>query len=237
MNNYVGLRFGNYHLIRLLGSGSFGDVYFGEDCRNGTEVAVKILGTRLTGKHEVERFINEAHSVSLQHPNIVKVLDFGIEKGIPFLALEYAPNGTLRQRYPKGTSLPLDTVVGYIQQIAAALQYAHDQQLMHLDIKPDNLLLDRNNTILLSDFGTATAIRSTNTQNQQQIAGTIPYMAPEQLEGKPSPQSDQYALGIIAYEWLAGKCPFQGTPQQISIQHHLSPLPSLRQKIQLFHHR
>ena len=124
MNNYVGLRFGNYHLIRLLGSGSFGDVYFGEDCRNGTEVAVKILGTRLTGKHEVERFINEAHSVSLQHPNIVKVLDFGIEKGIPFLALEYAPNGTLRQRYPKGTSyhwILLSAIFSRLRQLYSML--------------------------------------------------------------------------------------------------------------------
>jgi eukaryotic-like serine/threonine-protein kinase len=230
MNNYVGQRLGNYRLIYLLGSGNFSDVYFGEDSRTGAGVAVKVLGMRLTSQYEVERFVNEIRVISLQHPNIVKVLDLGIEKGIPFLVLEYASNGTLRQRYPRGAILPLDTVVHYIEQIAAALQYAHDRQLMHLDIKPDNFLLDRDERILLSDFGMATAVQSTNIQNRQQIAGTVPYMAPEQLEGKPSPQSDQYALGIIAYEWLTGELPFQGTLQQITVQHQLRPVPSLHQK-------
>lgn len=227
MNNYAGQRFGNYRLIYLLGSGNFSDVYFAEDCRTGTGVAVKVLGTQLTNTYEVERFINEARAVSLRHPNIVKVMDLGIEKGIPYLVLEHAANGTLRQRYPKGTILPLNTVVCYIDQITSALQYAHDRHLMHLDIKPDNLLLGRNDTILLSDFGMAATVRGTTIEDRQQVAGTAPYMAPEQLEGKPSPQSDQYSLGIVAYEWLTGERPFQGTLQQVRVQHHYSPAPSM----------
>jgi serine/threonine protein kinase len=130
------------------------------------------------------------------HPHIVRILDFDVEEGVPFLVMDYAPNGSLRQQHPKGTLLPLDTVVSYLKQVAAALQYAHDQQLIHRDIKPENMLLGRNHDILLSDFGLAIIAQSTHSKSAQETAGTIAYMAPEQLQAHPTAASDQYALAL-----------------------------------------
>src|SRR5437899_10154128 len=116
--------------------------------------------------------------------------------------MDYAPNDTLRHRHPRGTRLPSAVFLPYVKQVASALQYAHDQKLIHRDIKPENMLLGRNNEVLLSDFGIAIMIQSSRSQHLQDTAGTIAYMAPEQLRGKPSPASDQYALGIAVYDWL-----------------------------------
>src|SRR5207248_9667386 len=113
-------------------------------------------------------FLHEARAIAhLRHPHIVQVLDFGIERTTPFLVMDYAPNGNLRQHYPKGTLIPLDAVVSYVTQIAEALQYAHQEKLIHRDIKPENLLLGRNNEVLLSDFGIAIIIQSSSHQQVQ----------------------------------------------------------------------
>src|SRR5256885_10703298 len=111
--------------------------------------------------------------------------------------MSYPPSGTLRQRHPKGTCLPLDSILTYLQQAADALQYAHDAKLIHRDIKPENLLLGRHDDLLLSDFGIAVVALSSRSQSMQEIMGTVSYMAPEQVQGKPRPASDQYALGVI----------------------------------------
>jgi len=116
--------------------------------------------------------------------------------------MDYAPNGTLRQRHPKGVALPLPLIVSYVKQLADALQYAHDEKLIHRDVKPDNMLLGRRNEVLLSDFGIALVAQSTRYQSAQEMAGTMAYMAPEQIQGKPLLASDQYSLGIVIYEWL-----------------------------------
>lgn len=123
--------------------------------------------------------------------------------------MEYAPGGTLRQLYPKGTRLPLQTVVSYVKQVASALQYAHEQRLIHRDLKPENLLLGPEQQIWLSDFGLALVAHSMRSQSLQQTAGTLAYMAPEQIEGHPRPSSDQYALGVVVYKWLCGNLPFE----------------------------
>src|SRR5713226_10461768 len=127
MQNRVGQRIGNYQLTRLLGRGSFGDVYLGQQVHDNTPAAVKVLQTRLTPE-DLKEFINEASTAfRLQHPNIVQLLDFGLGPGnTPFLAMAYAPNGTLRQRHPKGMRLALETIIAYVKPIAAALQNAHD---------------------------------------------------------------------------------------------------------------
>src|SRR5207248_2607201 len=117
----------------------------------------------------------------LRHPHIVRVLDFGMQEGTPFLVMDYAPGGSLRQLHPKGTQLPFDTVVSYVKRVASALQYAHDEQLVHRDIKPENMLLGQANDVLLSDFGLALTIRSSLYQQTQEMAGTTAYMAPELL--------------------------------------------------------
>src|SRR5215469_5192281 len=155
MADHVGKQLGNYHLICLLGQGGFADVYLGEHVYLKTMTAIKVLQTRLLNE-DFEAFLNEARTIaSLKHPHIIQVLDFGIEGDTPFLVMEYAPNGTLRHRYPKGTPLPPDNIVSYIKQVASALQYAHDRKLIHRDVKPENMLLGTNDQILLSDFGLA----------------------------------------------------------------------------------
>ena len=169
--------------------------------------------------------------VQLVHPYIVRVLDFGIEGKTPFLVMDYAPNGTLRRRHPKGTHLLLTTIVPYVQQIADALQYAHDEKIIHRDIKPENLLVGRHNDILLSDFGIAIVAQSSHYQGIQNMAGTIAYMAPEQIQGKPRPASDQYALAVVVYEWLSGSRPFHGSFTEIAAQPLTVQPSSLHERI------
>ncbi len=230
MSDRIGQRLGNYQLLHLIGRGTFTDVYMGEHLHLNTQAAIKVLHTRLTSQ-ESEKLRSEARTMArLAHPHIIRVLEFGVEESIPFLVMEYAPNGTLRQRHPKGSRVPLDIVVSYVKQVADALQYIHTQKLIHRDVKPESMLLGCNNEILLTEFGIAIIAQSTRsqqTQQTQEAAGSVAYMAPELLRGKPRPASDQYALAVMAYEWLSGDPPFTGSVQQIASQHlsaHPSPL-------------
>jgi WD40 repeat protein len=229
----IGQQFGEYRLLRWLGGGGFGDVYLGQQVRDYTLAAVKVLQARLTDSKELKEFINEARTFRLKHPHIVPLLDFGIgADDIPFLVMMYAPNGTLRDRHPKGSRLPLSTVLAYVTPIAAALQYAHDLHLVHRDVKPENMLVGPNHEILLSDFGIATVAHSSRSLNiQEDIGGTLPYMAPEQIAGKTGIASDRYALGVVVYEWLCGTRPFKGTAAEVAMQHTMMPPPSLRERV------
>src|SRR6266487_437649 len=230
MTDRVGRRVGNYHLISLLGQGGFAEVYLGEHIYLGSKAAIKLLNTQLSEMNKAH-FLEEArYLVNLIHPHIVRVLDFGVEGETPFLVLDYAPHGSLRQLHPAGIPLPLMTIVNYTRQAAGALQYAHEQRLIHRDIKPENMLLGRSNEILLSDFGIAVLAQSSFSQSVKGVAGTAVYMAPEQFQGKPRPASDQYALGVVIYEWLCGVHPFKGTFVEIASQHLFVPPPSLRGK-------
>ena len=228
MDRRAGQRFGNYRLIRLLGQGGFAEVYLGEHVFLGTQAAIKVLLVRLADE-EMEGFLKQARTIAgLTHPNILRVLEFGVEENVPFLVMDYAPNGTLRKRHPRGTILPLTVVVPYVSQIASALQYIHTRKLIHRDIKPENLLLGTNYEVLLGDFGTAMVLQALHDQGTLEMAGTVSYMAPEQIRGKPRPASDQYGLGVVVYEWLCGARPFQGTFTEMYSQHILAPPPSLR---------
>ncbi len=231
----LGQKFGEYRLLRWLGGGGYGDVYLAEHIYDHTQVAIKILNARLSQHKDLEAFINEARTMRLKHPHIVPLLDFGIgNNNFPFLVMEYAPHGTLRTWHPKGSQLPLSTVLSYVTPIASALQYAHDLHLVHRDVKPENILVGATGEILLSDFGIATAVHNTVSSNmQKELEGTIPYMAPEQLKGKPRPASDQYSLGIVVYEWLCGKRPFEGTIIEVAQQHTTTSPPSLHEQLPL----
>jgi len=143
----VGQQLGNYRLIHLLGKGNFAEVYLGEHIHLNTQAAIKVLHGQLA-RNDVEGFLTEARLIAhLRHPHIIQVLDFGVEDDIPFLVMDYAPHGNLRQRHPRGTQLPLDTINSYVKQLASALQYAHDKGLIHRDIKPENILLGHNNEV------------------------------------------------------------------------------------------
>ncbi len=229
MTDRVGQQLGHYRLLRLIGQGGFADVYLGEHIHLHTHAAIKVLQMRLVDSN-MEQFRNEAQIVaSLIHPNIIRVLDFGVEDGIPFLVMDYASNGTLRQRHPKGIPLPLTTIIPYVRQVASALQYAHDRKLIHRDVKPENILLGSNNMVLLSDFGLALFARTTELLSTQKGAGTALYISPEQLQGKPTFASDQYSLAVVAYEWLCGKRPFEGDIWALFHQHMYVAPPPLRQ--------
>ena len=233
MTNRSGQQLGNYTLTRLLGQGGFAEVYLGEHVYLKVPAAIKVLHTQLSDQDDIESFLREAQFVArLSHPNIVRVLDFGIVDQVPFLVMDYAQNGTLRQRYPRGTRLPLAAVVSYVKQVASALQYAHDERLIHRDIKPENMLLGRRDEVLLSDFGIALVAQSSKYQNEEDVVGgTAAYMSPEQIQGKSRPASDQYALAIVVYEWLTGERPFRGSFTEICSQHLFAPVPSLREKL------
>jgi len=219
---------GNYQILRPLGRGGFAQVYLGEHRHLRTQAAIKVLDLRLTTL-EYERFRQEAQTIAhLSHPHIVRVLDFALEQNVPYLVMDYAPGGSLRQHYPGGSRLPLDLVVSYVDQVASALAYAHAQQIIHRDIKPDNLLLGAHQCLLLSDFGLALVLEQLSTNaGAQDLVGTTAYMAPEQIQGTPQFASDQYAVGVMVYEWLCGERPFQGSFAQLITQHQQTPPPPL----------
>ena len=219
---------GNYRLTSLLGGGGFAEVYLGEHIYLKTLFAIKVFYAPITDEDTAD-FLKEARTIAaLDHPHIIQLHDCGVERHIPYLVMKYASGGTLRQRHPKGSRLPPETIVRYVKQVADALQYAHDQKVIHRDVKPENMLLGRAGMLFLSDFGIALIAQTT--QTTQDIIGTWAYMAPEQFEGKPRIASDQYSLGIVVYEWICGERPFQGTSPEIYGQHlHVSP-PSLKEK-------
>lgn len=221
---------GNYRLIRLLGRSDYAEIYLGEHNRTHTQAAIKLFDGR---GNDAAKFLAQAALLThLRHPHIVQVLDSGMADDTAFLIMDYAPRGTLRQRYPKGTRLPLVTIMHNVRQIASALQYIHLHQLIHRDIKPHNMLLGSNDEIVLSDFGIAIISQSLNpmTLAFRDFEGTVLYAAPEQLQGKPRRSSDLYALGVVVYEWLCGDWPFTGTFEEVVHQHLFIPPPFFSEK-------
>jgi serine/threonine protein kinase len=232
MGNRVGQHLGHYRLTRLLGQGGFAEVYLAEHLHLGTDAAIKVLHTHLVSADEIEAFRTEARTIArLKHPNIIRVFDFGLEEGTPYLVMDYAPAGTLRQRHPKGSRLKLATIIPYVKQVASALHYAHECKLIHRDVKPENMLLGEHGEVVLSDFGIAIVAQSSRYQSTQDTVGTISYMAPEQIQAHPRPASDQYALGVVVYEWLTGERPFTGSFTEIAAKHCMVPPPPLRQQL------
>jgi eukaryotic-like serine/threonine-protein kinase len=228
---YVGQIFGDYKLLKGVGHGGFADVYLGEDIQLGKKVAVKVMHSGLSDADAVREFKREARVIAtLEHPNIVEVFQLGSKANVPYIAMRYCPQGSLRSRHPRRTIVPLDQIVSYVKQIAQALQYSHDQGIIHRDIKPDNMLVDRYGNVLLSDFGIS-ILSESRRANKERMAGTAAYMAPEQAREETVRASDQYALGITVYEWLTGSVPFAGTSfTQVAVQHIFRDVPPLKDK-------
>src|SRR5215468_1723358 len=228
MVDRVGQQLGNYQLVSLLGQGGYAEVYLGQHVRFKQQAAIKVLHAHLS-EQEAEHFQQEAETIAtLAHPGIIRVLDFDVQEGIPFLVIDYASGGTMRRRYPKGSLVPLPVIVSSVKQVANALQYAHEQKFIHRDVKPENMLLGRRQEVVLSDFGIATIAHSTSSLNvgAEGTSGTLAYMAPEQIEGHPRAASDQYALGVVVYEWLCGERPFEGSASEVMAQQlSMPPLP------------
>jgi serine/threonine protein kinase len=236
-----GLDIGRYHLLRLIGSGGMGEVYLAEDTRINRKVAIKVihgeaisyLDTNAT-PNTARLFEREAKAIArLNHSHILPLFDYGEESvnGIllTFMVMPYCPAGSLdgwlRQKGEarETRALPLQDAAYLLKQAADALQYAHDQQLVHQDVKPSNFLIRSTRDaglpdLLLTDFGVAKFITA-NSSSSQSVRGTPSYMAPEQWEGNPVIASDQYALGIMAYQLVTGRLPYQGGPGQIMYQH------------------
>ena len=221
---------GNYRLIKELGRGGFAVVFLGEHIFLQRPAAIKVLlvDPMLLTSIDLENFLIEARTIAnLEHPHIVRVHEFDIHNHWPFLVMDYAPNGSLAIRHPRGTLLEPSTIMSYVKQVASALQYAHEKGVIHCDVKPENMFLGRSNEVLLGDFGISVAAQNaTKTGN---AIGTILYMAPEQFAGKPRPASDQYALGIVVYRWLCGRFPFEAAnPLELCHLHTQVDPPPLR---------
>ena len=222
----VGQQIGSYRIKSILDKNSTGEIYLSEDIYHRNVVAIKVLNSSLS-LYERAQFLSEASFIAkLVHPHIVRTIDFGVERDAPYLITDYLPNGSLRQRHAKGETLPLGTIKIYIKQIAAALQYAHNQRIPHCNLKPENMLLGLHLEILLSDFRIAAV-----TQHLQGRDNSV-YTAPEQLAGRPCLASDQYALGIVLYEWLTGEQPSSEDLNFLEMSRQLSSIfPSpLRQR-------
>src|SRR6266699_2655642 len=234
-----GLQLGQYRLVRLLGSGGMGEVYLAEDARIGQQVAIKVSRTETTGysntdapKDAVRLFQREARAIArLDHPRILPLFAYGEESihgtSLTYIIMPFRPEGSfaswLQQRSSSGLLSPRD-VAYFINQAAEALQYAHDNQIVHQDVKPSNFLIRTNKEnpsrpdLLLSDFGIA-KLSSATASVSQSVRGTSAYMAPEQWSGEPVYATDQYALAVLAYELLAGRPPFTGRQEQVMFQH------------------
>ncbi len=200
-----------YRLIRELGRGNFGIVYLAHHSLLGRDDALKVLQTDDPAKQDA--LLQEAKKIAKwRHPNIIQVLNCSYHQERPYLVLQYAPNGTLKDRYPLGQSFPIETILPHVQQIAEGVQYAHDRQTLHLDLKPANVLLDEQQRALVSDFGIAVTLFPLATHKTlTSYKGTPAYAAPEQCEAHPGYASDQYALATMVYQWLTGSMPFDGS--------------------------
>src|SRR5436309_1369031 len=241
-----GQRIGRYDLLHLLGSGGMGEVYLATDTPVNRQVAIKVMRSEAApypdadATHDAARlFQREVRAIAgLDHPHILPLYDYGedLVRGakITYMVMPYRPDGTLvtwlHQRGNSSLLSPLD-VAQIILQAASALQYAHERQIIHQDVKPSNFLIrsDEQNPhlpyLLLSDFGVA-KLSSMTSNTSQAVRGTPTYMAPEQWEGHAVLATDQYALAIMAYELLAGRPPFQGGLTQMMYQHlNVQPQP------------
>ncbi len=223
-----------YRLERLLGTGGMSEVWLAEDNRLGRWVAVKILRDSLANREDdlVDTLVQEARIVAkLQHANIVGVYDYGVHKGHHFLVMEYVHGYSVRQLLQTQSRLTEGEAIRYGAQVATALHYAHQQNVIHCDVKPENILVNEEGTAKIADFGVAEAVtRTLASEQMRDVLGTFAYLAPEVIQGAATdPRSDIYSLALTIYEMVSGRLPFSGNSAAALAGQRLgTPAPPLR---------
>lgn len=229
MNQLLGNR---YLLVKLIGQGGMADVYLAHDTVLDREVAIKILrGDLSSDPVALLRFQREANAASgLNHPNIVDVYDVGDDKGRYYIVMELMTGTTLKELIARRGSLDKYEAVSIIEQLVKALGKAHENQVIHRDIKPQNILVQPDGTVKLTDFGIALAEDALQLTKSDSVMGSVHYLAPECSRGEGATiQSDIYALGVVLYELLVGDVPFRGdAPVEIAMKHMRDPFPSIQ---------
>jgi beta-lactam-binding protein with PASTA domain/predicted Ser/Thr protein kinase len=224
---------GRYRIQRKLGAGGMADVYLAEDQELGRRVAIKILNGRHANDDQfIERFRREAkNAAALNHPSIVSIYDRGEAEDTYYIAMEFLDGRTLKELIVSRGAAPINVAIEYARQILSALRFAHRHGIVHRDIKPHNVLVDAEGRVKVTDFGIARAGTSQMTETGS-IVGTAQYLSPEQARGgEVDPRSDLYSLGVVLYELLTGKTPFDGdTPVEIAMK-HLSTTPKPPSKL------
>src|ERR1700719_4222149 len=208
---------GRYEILGELGRGAMGVVYRATDPVIGRTVAVKTIrlseeGTGLSRPELLSRFQTEARAAGLlTHPNIVVVYDAGEENGLYYITMELIEGKSLQALLDSGHSFPVPRVLRIMEQTCGALQFAHERNIIHRDIKPANLMLTADDTVKVTDFGTAKILQFGTVQQTTHVMGTPSYMSPEQVKGRPvDGRSDIFSLGVLLYEILTGEKPFPG---------------------------
>ncbi len=226
-----GEQIGQYQIMSQLGQGGMATVYKAYHAQLDRHVAIKVMHQTIQADEAfVARFRREAQIVaSLTHPHIVPVYDFNDYNGQPYLVMKYVEGVTLKQRMIK-TAMTLDDVLYVMRAVGSALTYAHSKGVLHRDVKPSNIVIDKDNVPYLADFGLARIAQAgESTLSADMLLGTPNYMSPEQASGKKNldGRTDIYSLGIVLYELLVGQVPFSGdTPYAVIHDHIYTPLPS-----------
>ena len=222
-----------YEIVRSIGEGGMANVYLGYDTILDRNVAIKVLRGDLSNDEKfVRRFQREALSASsLSHPNIVEMYDVGEDNGIYYIVMEYVEGQTLKQLLKRRGNLTLSETIDIMLQLTDGMAHAHDSYIIHRDLKPQNIMIQDDGQIKITDFGIAMALNSTQLTQTNSVMGSVHYLPPEQATGKGSTiKSDIYSMGIIFYELLTGSLPFKGeNAVEIALKQMKEPLPSLRE--------
>ncbi|MGY3782396.1 Stk1 family PASTA domain-containing Ser/Thr kinase [Gemella taiwanensis] len=219
-----------YKILDHLGTGGMATVWLGYDTILDRQVAIKTFKIDANDEDAVKRFNREAKAVtSLSHPNIVSIYDVENEGEFYYLILEYVEGMTLKDYMIKNPRMPIETIVHIAKQIAAGLSHAHQNGIIHRDIKPQNILMNENLTCKITDFGIARAYGDTTLTQTNQMLGTVYYLSPEQARGNvATAQSDIYSLGILIFEMITGQIPFKGeSAVAIALKHLQEELPDI----------